>query len=90
MQSTAKTPDDYIRELPEDRKEPIEKLRTVLKKHMPKGFEETMQYGMISDVVPNSLYPAGYHCKPTDALRVVSIASQKNSIDRYQLWLYAV
>lgn len=88
MQSTAKTPDDYMRELPLDRKEPMEKLRTVLKKHIPKGFEETMQYGMISYVVPHSLYPGGYHCKPTDALPFVSIASQKNSINLYHIWLY--
>jgi len=85
MQSTAKTPDDYMRELPLDRKEPMEKLRTVLKKHIPKGFEETMQYGMISYVVPHSLYPGGYHCKPTDALPFVSIASQKNSINLYHI-----
>jgi hypothetical protein len=89
MQSFAKTPDDYIWELPEDRKEPIEKLREVIRKHIPEGFEEVMQYGMISYVVPHSLYPPGYHCKPSDALPFVSIASQKNHIALYHMWMYA-
>jgi len=43
MQSTAKTPDDYFRELPEDRKEPMKKLRDIIIDHIPTGFEEVMQ-----------------------------------------------
>jgi hypothetical protein len=89
MQSTAKTPDDYFRELPEDRKEPIKKLRDSIKKHLPRGFEEVMQYGMIGYVVPHSLYPAGYHCKPSDPLPFLALASQKNSINFYHMGLYS-
>lgn len=89
MQSTAKTPDDYMRELPSDRKEPMGKLREIIKKHLPKGFEETMQYGMISYVVPHSIYPAGYHCNPSDPLPFMALASQKNSINFYHMWIYA-
>ncbi len=83
MQSSAKTADLYIAELPEDRKEVMQKLRETVLKNIPEGFEETMQYGMISYVVPHSKYPAGYHCKPTDALPFLSIASQKNHIAFY-------
>jgi Domain of unknown function (DU1801) len=89
MQSTAKTPDDYFRELPKDRKEPIKNLRDSIKKHLPKGFEEVMQYGMIGYIVPHSLYPAGYHCKPSDPLPFLALASQKNSINFYHMGLYA-
>lgn len=78
-----------MRELPEDRKEPMEKLRAVLKKHIPKGFEEVMQYGMAGYVVPHSLYPSGYHCKPSDALPFMGFASQKNSINFYHMGLYS-
>lgn len=88
MQSTATTPDQYISELPEDRKEIIQKLRETVKNNLPKGFEETMQYGMISYVVPHSIYPDGYHCKPTDALPFLSIASQKNHISFYHSGIY--
>ncbi len=88
MQSSATNPDQYIAELPEDRKETMKKLREVVKKNLPKGFEEIMQYGMISYVVPHSIYPDGYHCKPTDALPFMSIASQKNHIAFYHMGVY--
>ena len=68
MQSKAKTPDDYIGELPEGRKQAIIKLRKEILKNLPEGFKETMGYGMMGYVVPHSLYPAGYHCNPEDPL----------------------
>ena len=89
MQSKATTADQYIAELPEDRKGVMQKLRETILKNLPKGFEETMQYGMISYVVPHSLYPSGYHCNPTDALPFMSIASQKNHISVYHSGIYA-
>ncbi|WP_347372906.1 DUF1801 domain-containing protein [Aequorivita sp. Q41] len=89
MQSQATTADQYIAELPEERKEILQKLREIAQKNLPKGFKETMQYGMISYVVPHSIYPAGYHCKPTDALLFMSIASQKNYISFYHSGLYS-
>ena len=89
MQSAAATPDEYLANLPEDRKEAMQKLRETVLKNLPKGFEETMQYGMISYVVPHSIYPDGYHCKPTDALPFMSIASQKNHIAYYHMGIYS-
>ncbi|HPE84018.1 MAG: DUF1801 domain-containing protein [Aequorivita sp.] len=89
MQSKASTPDQYIAELPEDRKEVMQKLRETVKKNLPKGFEETMQYGMLGYVVPHSIYPDGYHCNPKDALPFMSIASQKNHISVYHSGIYA-
>jgi hypothetical protein len=77
-------------ELPADRVDAMSKLREVIRKNLPKGFEETMQYGMLSYVVPHSLYPAGYHCKPTDALPFISLASQKNNISFYHMGMYAM
>ena len=65
------------------------RLRDTILKNLPKGFEETMQYGMLSYVVPHSLYPAGYHCKPSDALPFISLASQKNNISFYHMGMYA-
>lgn len=88
MQSKAKTVTEYIESLPDDRKKIISDIRKVIKKNLPKGFEETMQYGMISYVVPHKLYPAGYHCKPADALPFISVASQKNHIALYHMMVY--
>src|SRR5690554_7445267 len=89
MQSKATTAYQYISELPEDRQEVMKKLRETVKSNLPKGFEETMQYGMISYVVPHSIYPDGYHCKPTDALPFMSISSLKNHIGFYHMGIYS-
>lgn len=89
MQSAATTIAQYLDELPEERKAVMKKLHSVIKKNLPKGFKEVMQYGMISYVVPHSLYPAGYHCKPSDALPFMSLASQKNFIAIYHMGVYS-
>ena len=89
MTSDAKTPDEYINSLPEDRKVSIEKLRNVILKNLPKGFQEGMNYGMLGYYVPHSIYPKGYHCKPTDPLPFMGFASQKNSINFYHMGIYA-
>lgn len=90
MQSAAPSPDKYLAELPDDRKEAMEKLRTVLKKNLPKELEERMASGMLNYVVPHSVYPPGYHCNPKDPLPFVAIASQKNFIALYHMGLYAM
>ena len=80
---------DYIKGLAEDRQVVIKKLQAIIKKNLPKGFEEEMSYGMIGYVVPHKLYPAGYHCDPKLPLPFLSIASQKNFIALYHMGMYA-
>ncbi len=89
MQSTAKTPDDYIASLPDDRKEAMIKLRKEVLKNLPKGFKEEMGYGMMGYSVPHSLYPNGYHCDPKQPLPFAGMASQKNFIAFYHMGIYA-
>lgn len=89
MQSKAATVDAYLAEVPEDRQKAIAKLRSVIKKNLPKGFKEGMGYGMMGWSVPHSIYPAGYHCNPKDPLPFMGIASQKNSINLYHMGIYA-
>lgn len=89
MQSDASTPKEYLDSLPEDRKAAMAELRKVIRKNLPKGFEEAMSYGMLGWVVPHSLYPAGYHCDPKLPLPFLSIASQKNFIAVYHMGMYA-
>ena len=88
MQSKAITVDDYLAELPEDRQKAMVYLRKVIKKNIPKGFQECMNYGMIGYVVPHSKYPAGYHCNPKLPLPFLNIASQKNTITVYHMGMY--
>jgi uncharacterized protein YdhG (YjbR/CyaY superfamily) len=89
MRSKAITVEAYLAEIPEERKKPMAKLRSVIKKNIPKGFKEEMNYGMIGYVVPHSKYPAGYHCNPKDPLPFLCIASQKNFIAVYHMGVYA-
>jgi len=88
MQSKASSVEEYLKLLPEDRKEIMISLRQVISKNLPKGFEECMSYGMIGYAVPHSLYPAGYHCDPKLPLPFISVASQKNYISVYHMGLY--
>jgi uncharacterized protein YdhG (YjbR/CyaY superfamily) len=89
MQSKALTPDQYIDELPEDRKEAMMKLRKIIQKNLPKGFKEGMGYGMMGWDVPHSIYPPGYHCDAKQPLPFLGMASQKNSINIYHMGIYA-
>ena len=89
MQIKADNPDNYIGQLPDDRKEVIQKLRKSILENLPTGFTETMSYGMIGFVVPHSIYPDGYHCDPKLPLPFISIASQKNFVALHHMGMYA-
>ena len=89
MTSNATSPEEYIAELPEERKGAIMQLRATINEHLPEGFEETMNYGMIGYVVPHRIYPEGYHCNPELPLPFLNIASQKNFIGFYHMGIYS-
>jgi hypothetical protein len=89
MQSKALTPDEYYDSLPAGHKVAMSELRKAIKKNLPKGFAEVMQYGMPGFVVPHSKYPAGYHCEPKCPLPFIGMASQKNGISVYHMGIYA-
>ncbi|GIV42536.1 MAG: hypothetical protein KatS3mg034_1846 [Vicingaceae bacterium] len=89
MKNKAHTVEDYINNLPEERKSIIKKLRKVILDNLPEGFEETIQYNMIGYVVPHTIYPSGYHCNPDEPLPFIHLASQKNHMALYHMGLYA-
>lgn len=88
MQSKSVTINSYLSEIPKERTEHFNKLREVILKNIPKGFEECIAYGMIGYVVPHKLFPAGYHCDPKLPLGFVSIASRKNFISLHHMGIY--
>jgi len=88
MQSKATTVEQYLSELPEDRRAAISAVRKVILGNLDSGFEEGMQYGMIGYYVPHSIYPAGYHCDPKQPLPFACLASQKNYMSLYAMSLY--
>lgn len=89
MKANGKTVKDILNNLPADRAEPFNKLHSVIVKNLPKGFEAAISYGGLGYVVPHTLYPAGYHCKPSEPLPFAGIASQKNSINFYHMGIYS-
>lgn len=82
------TPLQYLNSLPADKKDLVANLRKTLLEHLPEGFSEVVQSGMLSYVVPHSLYPRGYHANSKLPLPFISIASQKNVVTLHHLGLY--
>lgn len=85
MQSDAKAVEDYLAELPADRFEAITQLREVILDRIPDGYEEAMNWGMITYQVPLSTYPDTYNKKP---LMYAALASQKNHFAVYLSGIY--
>jgi hypothetical protein len=88
MISKAATVEQYLAELPPDRREAISTIRETILANLDEGFQETMQYGMIGYSVPHSIYPAGYHCDPRQPLPFAGIGNQKNHIGIYLFCIY--
>ncbi|MFS4493137.1 DUF1801 domain-containing protein [Maribacter sp. 2308TA10-17] len=89
MNYKANSPEEYIKQLPEERQFAVSKLRAIISKNLPKGFQEQMSYGMLGWVVPHSIYPDGYHCDTKLPLPFINIASQKNFVALYHSGIYA-
>ena len=87
MKSSAKTIEDYLNELPPDRKEAVATVRLVVLNHLPKGYEEVMNWGMITYQVPLTAYPDTYNGKP---LMYAALANQKNHMAIYLCGLYCI
>jgi hypothetical protein len=88
MQSKATTVEQYLAELPDDRRKAIEAVRQVVLKNLDKDYEEGMQYGMIGYYVPHRIFPSGYHCDPRQPLPFAGLGSQKNYMALHLMCLY--
>ncbi len=89
MKAPGVTVEEILENIPEDRKEAFHKLHQTIVAHLPAGIEAGISYGGLGYVIPHSLYPAGYHCKPSEPLPFAGLASQKNSINFYHMGIYA-
>ena len=84
MRSDATTVEEYLDELPPERRVVVESVRNLVLDHLPEGFRESMNWGMISYEVPLERYPDTYNGQP---LGIVALAAQKN---HYALYLHGV
>lgn len=88
MQSKATTVEQYVAELPPERRAAIEAVRGVVLRNLGKGYEEVMNYGMIGYVVPHRVFPDGYHCDPRQPVPFAGLASQKQYMSLYLMTVY--
>lgn len=88
MQSSAATPQAYLAALPDERRAILTAVRDVILANLDPQYAELMQYGMLSYVIPHSIYPVGYHCDAKQPVPFAAIASQKNHISLYLMGLY--
>ena len=86
MQSDATSVTQYLAELPADRRAAIEAVRQTILAHLPAGYEEAMNWGMITYQVPFARYPNTYNGQP---LAYAALASQKNYMSVYLMGIYA-
>ncbi len=86
MQSAATSVDQYLAELPDDRRAALEEVRAVILANLPDGYEESMNWGMISYEIPLERYPPTYNKKP---LGYAGLASQKHHMAVYLMEIYS-
>lgn len=85
MHSDATTVREYLDSLPDDRRRALTKVRTVIRRNLPRGIVESMNWGMISYEVPLRTYPNTYNGQP---LAYAALASQKNHMSVYLMGIY--
>jgi uncharacterized protein YdhG (YjbR/CyaY superfamily) len=85
---TASTVAQYLAALAPDRRAAVSAVRKAINESLPQGYEEGIQFGMISWHVPLSLYPAGYGENPKVPLPLVALASQKSGMALHFLCFY--
>jgi len=85
MRSEAKTVDEYLAGVPEDRREAISAVRRTIIDNLPEGYEEVMNWGMITYQIPLSAYPDTYNKQP---LMYAALASQTNHMAVYLSAIY--
>ena len=83
--SKAKTVDEYLAELPEERRAVMSAVRELVNRHLPAGYVETMNWGMVSWEIPLSRYPVTYNKQP---LSYVALAAQKQYYALYLTLCY--
>jgi len=84
--SDAESVDEYLAELAADRRATVAAVRDVILEHLPDGFAEGMQYGMIGYYIPLERYPDTYNGQP---LAIAALANQKRYVSLYLMGIYA-
>jgi Domain of unknown function (DU1801) len=85
VSSRARTVEAYLKELPDHRRSVVSKLRNMIRRRLPSGYQESMNWGMIAYQVPLDRYPETYNGSP---LLYAAIAAQKRHYSLYLMTVY--
>ena len=85
VSTSTTTATDYLASLPQDRREVISAVRELILRNLPEGYQETINWGMLSYEVPLETYPDTYNKKP---LSYVGLAAQKNYNSLYLMSVF--
>lgn len=86
VSSKAATPEDYLAELPPERRALVSRLRDLVNANLPDGYVERMNWGMIAWEVPLERYAGGHNGQP---LSYAALAAQKSHTALYLNCVYA-
>lgn len=86
VSSAAATVEAYLSELPPERRAVVATVRALVNAHLPAGYVECMNWGMISWEIPLARYPVTYNKKP---LTYAALAAQKNNYALYLMCAYS-
>jgi len=81
----ATTAEDYLAQLPDDRRPVVEAVRRMVKRHLPEGYEERALWGMICYSVPLEKSGPTYNGQ---GLCYAAIAAQKHHYALYLMGPY--
>ena len=84
----ASTVTEYLAALPAERRDALNEVRRGINRALPPGYEEGIQFGMISWFVPLSTYPAGYGGNPKQPLTLIGLASRKSYMALHMICFY--
>jgi hypothetical protein len=84
----ASTVTEYLATLSAERRDALNEVRRGINRALPPGYEEGIQFGMISWFVPLATYPAGYGGNPKQPLPLISLASQKSYMALHMICFY--
>jgi hypothetical protein len=82
---TAKSPEEYLENLPPDRRDAISAVRAVVRRHLPKGYSEFVSWGMLNYGIPLTRFPKTDNGQP---LCYAALAAQKNYCSLYLMSVY--
>jgi hypothetical protein len=77
---------EFVAQLPAERRREVKRVRAVIRKHLPRGYEEAVVKGVLVYQVPLEIYPDTYNGHP---LWYVALAAQKGYLSLYLMMAYA-